>query len=83
MDPWWGNKALKVWYDGEHWNPNGTKTAWDPKGLRKPVWLTEFGAPSIDKASNQPNVFYNPQCSDGGVPVYSNGKPDSNAKKCV
>ena len=42
----------------------------------KPIWFTEFGFPSIDKASNKPNIFYNPKSSDGGVPTHSNGRVD-------
>ncbi|XVN43601.1 MAG: glycoside hydrolase TIM-barrel-like domain-containing protein [Candidatus Rickettsia vulgarisii] len=38
------------------------------------MWFTEFGFPSIDKAPNQPNVFFDPQCRDGGVPRYSSGE---------
>ncbi|MCC8483962.1 MAG: glycoside hydrolase TIM-barrel-like domain-containing protein [Rickettsia endosymbiont of Labidopullus appendiculatus] len=26
----------------------------------KPIWFTEFGFPSVDGCSNQPNVFYDP-----------------------
>ena len=80
MDPWWGNKAFKVRWEGEHWNPNGTKTTWSAT-TRKPIWFTEFGFPSIDKATNQPNVFYNPESRDGGAPRYSNGQPDDRAQK--
>ncbi|WP_342268119.1 glycoside hydrolase TIM-barrel-like domain-containing protein [Candidatus Tisiphia endosymbiont of Empis tessellata] len=40
------------------------------------IWFTEFGFPSIDKATNQPNIFFDPLCSDGGVPRYSTGEVD-------
>lgn len=42
----------------------------------KKIWFTEFGFPSIDKATNQPNVFFDPACQDGGVPKYSSGEVD-------
>lgn len=42
----------------------------------KKIWFTEFGFPSIDKASNQPNVFFDPKCTDGGAPKYSSAGTD-------
>jgi GTA TIM-barrel-like domain/Putative phage tail protein len=62
---WWGNY---------HVNPDGKRTEWRPKN--KKIWFTEFGFPSIDKATNQPNVFFDPLCSDGGEPIYSTGEID-------
>ena len=55
-------------------NPDGKKTPWKPRS--KKIWFTEFGFPSIDKATNQPNVFYDENSSEGGVPRYSNGNID-------
>jgi hypothetical protein len=72
-EPWNAWKNLKYWWESEHWVGN-EKTPWQPK--MKPIWFTEFGFPSIDKAPNRPNVFYNPKCTDGGIPTYSNGKSD-------
>jgi hypothetical protein len=79
FDMWNAWKNLKYWWENEHW-------AWDPKASKslktewvpgkKPIWLTEFGMPSIDKAPNRPNVFYDPQSHDGGLPDHSTGKPD-------
>ncbi|MDX2050395.1 MAG: glycoside hydrolase TIM-barrel-like domain-containing protein [Rickettsiaceae bacterium] len=63
-------KNVKWWWENEHENPNGQKTSWIPKS--KKIWFTEYGFPSIDKATNQPNVFYDPACVDGGAPVFSN-----------
>lgn len=63
----WNN--LKYWWENPHRNPDGQYTHWQPK--MKKIWFTEFGFPSIDKASNQPNVFFDPLCSDGGSPLYS------------
>ncbi|AVP87983.1 hypothetical protein phytr_10550 [Candidatus Phycorickettsia trachydisci] len=72
-EPWNQWKNLHDWWHNEHWIGND-KTLWQPK--MKPIWFTEFGFPSIDKAPNKPNVFYNPECRDGGVPTFSNGKTD-------
>lgn len=67
-------KNLRYWWENTHKNPNQVITAWVHRS--KPIWFTEFGFPSIDKAPNQPNVFFDPKCIDGGVPHYSNGEID-------
>ncbi|HJD56074.1 MAG TPA: glycoside hydrolase TIM-barrel-like domain-containing protein [Rickettsia endosymbiont of Pyrocoelia pectoralis] len=67
-------KNLRYWWENHHYNPDGNRTSWEPK--MKKIWFTEFGFPSIDKASNQPNVFFDPKCSDGGVPKYSSAATD-------
>ncbi|WP_375318905.1 glycoside hydrolase TIM-barrel-like domain-containing protein [Candidatus Tisiphia endosymbiont of Oplodontha viridula] len=67
-------KNLRYWWENYHRNPDGVTTEWQPK--MKKIWFTEFGFPSIDKATNQPNIFFDPLCSDGGVPKYSTGEVD-------
>lgn len=67
-------KNIKYWWENYHRNPDGSTTQWQPK--MKKIWFTEFGFPSIDKATNQPNVFFDPLCQDGGVPRYSSGEVD-------
>ena len=67
-------KNLKYWWENEHINPSGQKTTWVPKS--KKVWFTEFGCPSIDKATNQPNIFFDPKSQDGGTPKGSSGQTD-------
>jgi hypothetical protein len=74
IDPKYAWKNLKYWWENEHINPSGQKTNWVPKS--KKIWFTEFGFPSIDKAPNQPNVFFDPKCRDGGVPKGSKGTTD-------
>ena len=75
-------KNLKYWWENIHRNPNGFYTAWQPKS--KKIWFTEYGFPSIDKAPNQPNVFFDPLCIDGGVPRYSNGEIDFGVqRRCI
>ncbi len=53
---------------------SGSPTAWTPQS--KPIWFTEMGVPSIDKGTNQPNVFYDPKSSESAVPWYSKGTRD-------
>lgn len=72
LDQKYAWKNIKWWWENEHINPNGVKTEWTPK-LKK-IWFTEYGFPSIDKSTNQPNVFYDPASIDGGVPKHSNGE---------
>lgn len=72
LDKKYAWKNLRYWWENKHVNPDGTITAWIPKS--KKIWFTEYGFPSIDKAPNQPNVFYDPKCLDGGVPRHSNGE---------
>lgn len=67
-------KNIKYWWENYHYNPDGEVSSWIPK--MKKIWFTEFGFPSIDKATNQPNVFFDPLCTDGGVPRHSNGEID-------
>ncbi|WP_029374824.1 glycoside hydrolase TIM-barrel-like domain-containing protein [Rickettsia helvetica] len=47
----------------------------------KKIWFTEFGFPSIDKALNQPNVFFDPKCTDGGSPKYSSAGTDFSVQR--
>ncbi len=75
--PWvFRYKDIWNWWSNHHYNrPNGVEspshTAWVPAS--KPFWFTELGCPSIDKGSNQPNVFYDPKSSESAIPYYSAG----------
>ena len=69
LDPDWAWKNLKHWWNSYHYDCKGNKTKWVPK--MKKIWFTELGFASIDKTTNQPNVFYNPDCRDGGSPIGS------------
>ena len=65
-------KNIEYWWANEHTNyPSGIKTLWKPK--MKKIWFTEYGFPSIHGATNMPNIFYNPESSEGGLSVFSNG----------
>jgi len=72
-------KNVKYWWENQHYNPDGRQTAWQPK--MKKIWFTEFGFPSIDKAPNQPNVFFDPKCTDGGTPKYSSAGTDFSVQR--
>ncbi len=71
-NPQFAWKNLEYWWSNPHYNyPQGTSTPWVPK--MKKIWFTEYGFPSIHGATNMPNIFYNPESSDGGLPIFSNG----------
>jgi hypothetical protein len=78
--PWvWRAKDFRNWWLNPHYDrpggvENATPTAWVPQS--KPIWFTEFGVPSVDKGSNQPNVFYDPKSSESFFPYYSRGTRD-------
>lgn len=72
-------KNIHHWWANEHINPDHNKTAWKAKS--KKIWFTEIGFPSVDLASNQPNVFYNPGSMESSFPIHSKGKIDFSAQR--
>ncbi len=72
-------KNIEWWWNNTHTNPNLMETEWVP-GSKK-IWFTEFGFPSVDGATNQPNVFYNPASSEGALPHHSEGYNDLTAQR--
>lgn len=70
MRAWWANAHVERVAGVELLAP----TAWVPKG--KPIWFTELGVPSIDRGTNQPNVFYDPKSSESALPHFSAGTRD-------
>jgi hypothetical protein len=67
---WWGN----LHFDRPSGVPVNTATDWIPKS--KKMAFSEFGAPSIDKATNQPNVFLDVNSSESFAPFFSDSTPD-------
>jgi hypothetical protein len=69
---------LSWWSNPHHDRPGGvrsaTSTAWVPRS--KPIRLTEFGCPAVDKGSNSPNLFIDPKSSESFLPPYSTGERD-------
>ena len=78
--PWiYRYKDIWGWWSNQHFNRLGgvessSPTAWVPQS--KPIWFTELGCPSVNKGSNQPNVFYDPKSSESAVPYFSDGTSD-------
>jgi hypothetical protein len=79
--PWiYRYKDIWGWWSNQHFDrlvgiESATPTAWVPQS--KPIWFTELGCPSVNKGSNQPNVFYDPKSSESALPYYSNGVLDN------
>lgn len=57
----------------------GNATSWIPKS--KPILFTEYGCPALNKATNQPNVFYDPKSSESFVPYFSSGGRDDEIQR--
>ena len=72
-------KDIRGWWSNAHYSrPGGVESA-APTGYApqaKPVWMTEFGCPAVDKGPNQPNVFYDPKSSESFLPYFSTGSKD-------
>lgn len=75
----WAWKNIEHFWANYHYKSDGTKTEWIPKS--KPIWFTEYGFPSVDCCTNQPNVFYSPTSSESAFPFLSSGIPDFKAQE--
>jgi len=78
-EPFWALKDLRWWWDNTHTPrvagvPTGPVTAWTPR--MKPIWLTEYGFPSVHCSPNRPNVFVDPKSTESFYPWYSNRSVD-------
>lgn len=72
-------KNIEWWWKNSHVNPDGASTAWIPES--KKIWFTEYGFPSVDGATNQPNVFYDPNTTESAYPRFSRGRIDFRAQR--
>lgn len=79
LSPAWAWKNVEYFWSNYHYNLDGTRTAWMPKS--KKIWFTEYGFPSVDCCTNQPNVFYSVGSFDSGFPRYSSGNVDFKAQR--
>ncbi|MDJ1257565.1 MAG: glycoside hydrolase TIM-barrel-like domain-containing protein [Candidatus Midichloria sp.] len=57
-----------------HYDPDGKKTPWIAKS--KKIWFTELGFPSVNAATNQPNVFFDVSSLESNFPKGSNRQID-------
>ena len=79
LNPEYAWKNIAYWWGNQHINPDGNKTNWVAK--QKKIWFTEIGFPSVDLASNQPNVFYSADSVESDFPIHSKGKIDFVAQR--
>ncbi|MGH6845321.1 MAG: baseplate megatron protein TIM-barrel domain-containing protein, partial [Methylocella sp.] len=68
---WWYNNHQVLYDDGLGGGeiPHGPKTEWVPKS--KSIAFTEYGFPSTDKSTNQPNLFFSAGSSESGTAYWS------------
>jgi hypothetical protein len=79
LSPAYAWKNLSWFCANPHVNPDGNPTAWVPNS--KKIWFTEYGFPSVDGATNQPNVFFDPGSSESFFPRFSRGLVDMRAQR--
>ena len=72
-------KNIYHWWNNHHINPDSSQTSWQPR--MKKIWFTEFGFPSIDACSNQPNVFIDSESIESKYPYLSNHNIDFLAQR--
>ncbi|HUB63149.1 MAG TPA: glycoside hydrolase TIM-barrel-like domain-containing protein [Methylocella sp.] len=53
---WWNNPHQAIYDTGGGWVPQRPNTQWVPQS--KSISFTEYGFASVDRATNQPNVFF-------------------------
>jgi len=74
-------KNIEQWWNLAHFHNGdaGSPTGWTAK--MKPVWFTEFGFPSVDGGTNQPNVFVDPTSIESYYPRGSKRRIDFLAQR--
>ncbi len=72
---WWHNRHQAIYDngDGSGWSPHGAYTAWIAQS--KSIAFIEYGLPSCDKGTNQPNVFYDAKSTSSMTPFWSIWQP--------
>jgi GTA TIM-barrel-like domain/Conserved hypothetical protein 2217 (DUF2460) len=77
-----GNKQIRWWWNSQHyaiyattggWFPQGNVTGWAANS--KSIAFTEYGFPSNDKCTNQPNVFFSAGSVESGTAFWSIWQP--------
>ena len=66
---WWSNPHTAVYDTGSGWAPQGPQTEWQANS--KSILLLEYGFSAIDKATNQPNVFFDAKSTESATPFWS------------
>ena len=68
---WWNNEHQAVYDngDGKGFAPHGPHTEWAPNS--KSIITLEYGFAACDKATNQPNVFFDPKSTESLTAYWS------------
>ena len=68
---WWKNTHQAIYdaSDGFGWIGHGPATQWTAK--MKPIIFAEYGFATVDRCTNQPNVFFDPKSSESFTPFWS------------
>ncbi|MGO8740087.1 baseplate megatron protein TIM-barrel domain-containing protein, partial [Rhodoblastus sp.] len=68
---WWGDTHQAVYDtgDGQGWIPRGPTTQWTAQ--MKPIVFAEYGFATVDRCTNQPNVFFDPKSTESETPFWS------------
>jgi hypothetical protein len=69
---WWWNNPHRAVYDtgdGQGWIPRGPATPWTPQS--KSIVFAEYGFATVDRCTNQPNVFFDAKSSESATPFWS------------
>jgi hypothetical protein len=69
---WWWNNTHQALYDngdGTGETSKGPPTGWAPHS--KSIAFTEYGYPSCDRSTNQPNVFFDAKSSESATAYWS------------
>ncbi len=67
---WWWNNTHQAVYDmGSGWVPQGPTTQWTAQ--MKPIIFAEYGFATVDRCTNQPNVFFDPKSTESETPFWS------------
>jgi hypothetical protein len=72
---WWNNLHYAIYDSGSGWQPQGLPSQWLPQA--KSITFAEYGFPSCDKATNQPNVFFSPASVESFTPFWSIWDPSA------
>jgi uncharacterized protein (TIGR02217 family) len=72
---WWRNTHWAIYDagDGQGWVPRGPTTPWTAK--MKPIVFAEYGFATVDRCTNQPNVFFDPASTESFTPFWSVWNP--------
>lgn len=67
---WWNNPHYAIYpLPGPGWTQQGPSTEWTVNS--KSITFTEYGYPACDRATNQPNVFFDAKSSESATPFWS------------